>query len=210
MQSQTTTANSSPITEIVSMSVNPAFKLAAGRFEKARRIVELQKGFHRQLYGHAIEDNQLVNWFIDWDDYESYQAFTESSDYTSFASLIKSIVTKPVSRMHVPSVPYPAPEAVEGPVVEVSLMDLKAGYDKELFITGLLNIINTASAQSGCMGGSCGYPRGEENSAIALISWVSKEAHMEFRKTPLFREVCIPIDPMVLVNTQKHVVIVEP
>ncbi|MCJ1273232.1 hypothetical protein MMC21_001022 [Puttea exsequens] len=94
--------------------------------------VSQQDGFQRLYWGREVENDNVLNLFIDWDSYEHHQKFIASPEYAPFGKHLKTIVDGNIIMRHVNFSPHPPSAAVSNtssPVTEIVTCYFEA-YDE--------------------------------------------------------------------------------
>ncbi|CAG8974557.1 hypothetical protein HYALB_00005830 [Hymenoscyphus albidus] len=187
------------VTEIAYLTLKPGVDIsgstdAAKAWQEGLSVVKKQEGYQRSYYGRAMESPDLLLWFIDWDSYEAHINFTKSAVYESFANNLSALM-EGVHLHHVGLKPFPPTVLSKAPVIEfATFLDTKPQ-----FLDNVGKFMNAVGIPEKCYGGAWGecvetdVGKHEDGSVkgkavVLVIGWESKEAHMQFRETELFKE----------------------
>jgi len=197
--------SSPPVTEIVALPVSSLFKEDPSKWQSVLDKIADNKGFQRESYGKTLEDENIVQLFIDWDSYEAHAAFMNDPSYVPFGAEIKPLLSAPLSMIHVPLTPFPPTDAFQGPIVELATFNLKSGTVHSEFTTAFKGLHDTCVSRPGCKGAAYGFTREDENQFIFIASWLSKEHHTDFQKSPEFPSLVEPFSPSLIDFKVVHV-----
>ncbi|CAG8959812.1 hypothetical protein HYFRA_00001720 [Hymenoscyphus fraxineus] len=188
----------SPVTEIAYLTLKPGVDIsgstdAAKAWQEGLSVVKKQEGYQRSYYGRAMESPDLLLWFIDWDSYEAHINFTKSSVYESFANNLGALM-EGFHLHHVGLKPFPPTVLGKAPVIEfATFLDTQPQ-----FLDNVGKFMNAVGMPEKCYGGAWGESvetdvgKHEDGSVkgravVLVIGWESKEAHMQFRETEVFK-----------------------
>ncbi|KAK4693665.1 hypothetical protein P7C71_g3776, partial [Lecanoromycetidae sp. Uapishka_2] len=191
-----------PATEIATIPLSAGANIedpssAAGKVWQATLdTVSQQDGYQRAYYGREVENQSVLQFFVDWDSYESHKKFIASPGYGPFAKHLMTIVDGPLSMMHASFTPHPPSAALShttSPVTEVLTCYFNAKDDNyEKNIEKLIAVVkdNTDDFKAGSAGWVLedveheSIGSGKKGKAfVAVFGWESVDAHQKFRET---------------------------
>ncbi|KAL9104238.1 MAG: hypothetical protein Q9163_000786 [Psora crenata] len=196
-----------PVTELATIPLQSGATIEdaaspAGRVWTATLdTVSQQPGYQRACYGRELENQSLLQFFVDWESYEAHQNFIKSRVYQPFAKHLMSIVDGNIEMRHAKFEPHPQSAAVSGtrsPVTEVWTVYLEDKDEKFVEKYEQFNEILLSKAD-GCQAISSGWviekvehekflPSRKGTAYVGIIGWESKEKHMTFKETPDFKD----------------------
>jgi len=192
----------SPATEIAYITLKPGVNIEGSTpeakvWQESLSIVAAQEGYKSAYYGRQLEDPSVLIFAIDWESRESHLNFIEAPAYDPFKKGLASIM----EGVHLHHVRTEPPSVIgRAPVTEVATF-FKA---EDSFLE---NVEKFAKAtEDGKPEGFYGAAYGKviekivkhgdiakddtekSNAVVLLIGWESKEVHLKFRDTALFKE----------------------
>ncbi|CZS89856.1 uncharacterized protein RAG0_01093 [Rhynchosporium agropyri] len=190
---------SPPVTEIAYITLKPGTDIsgssdAAKAWKEGLSIISKQAGYQRSRYGITMESPELLMWFIDWDSVSSHKAFEASSDYTTFGSLLSTLMTT-AHFHHISFSPFPPSILTTAPVIEfVTFLDTTPSFP-----SNVSKFMSAVGIPDGCYGGVWGESIetdiGKHEDGILkgrvvvlAVGWESKDAHLRFTETEKFNE----------------------
>ncbi|XMA09225.1 hypothetical protein WAI453_002016 [Rhynchosporium graminicola] len=185
---------SPPVTEIAYITLKPGTDIsgsseAAKAWKEGLSIISKQAGYQRSRYGLTMESPELLMWFIDWNSVSSHKAFEASSDYTTFGSLLSTLMTT-AHFHHIAFSPFPPSILTTAPVTEfVTFLDTTPSFP-----SNVSKFMSAVGIPDGCYGGVWGESietdigKHEDGSlkgrvVVLAVGWESKDAHLRFTET---------------------------
>ena len=198
---------SAPVTELATIPLKTGATIedpdsSAGTIWSASlHTISQQQGYQRAFYGRELENLSLVQLFIDWDSYEAHHNFVKSPTYGPFEKHLMTIMDGDVDMRHANFDPHPpsiAMGSATAPVTEVLTAYVLEKSEKYAANSRKFGEMIKSEAE-GCKGVSSGWileevapsssTDGEKGHAyINVIGWESKEKHMQFRQTQVFKD----------------------
>ncbi|OCT44139.1 hypothetical protein CLCR_00698 [Cladophialophora carrionii] len=189
---------SSPVTQIIYLTVNPDRDLTNPRCEAGRRwsealdLLEGHGGFRRLYWGRSPEDRSKVQLHVVRERLSQHQDFLNSPRFSKFQSILQDVVDSPTS------------VSVRHAYIKEFTPDCQA-LGKGAPVTGSAIYVSTDAAWhegawplwthivryvDGCLG-CAGGPvleavDGHENSYIVYVGWESIEKHEAYHHTKHF------------------------
>jgi len=167
-------------------------------WEESMTTVSSQEGYQRAYFGLQLESPNTTILFIDWDSVSAHQKFTDSPAYGPFAQKLSSLM-EAFHLHHFQPTPFPPSIHVRASCTEVATF-----YNTSpQFVSNVRKFIQTIEGKAeGYLGSSFGgvveeiskhtdadKECTEKGKAVMLvIGWGSKEVHMKFRESSLFKE----------------------
>ncbi|KAF5346562.1 hypothetical protein D9758_013450 [Tetrapyrgos nigripes] len=171
-------SNSGPVIEIVKLPANELMDGKPELYQECLKTLSEQSGLKNQWYAGAIEDPKIYHSFIEWDTHSSHLSFINSPVYTPFGDKLKALLAQPWAFCHVSLDPAKT-NVLVGPVVSFRTVTLKEGVDRAKAIEAFEAVVDVVRAFDKCHGAAWGFTMEDENKAVFVVSWESREAHME-------------------------------
>lgn len=159
--------------------------------------VSQQDGFQRAYWGREVENQSVLQLFVDWDSLDHHKKFIASPVYGPFGKHLMTIVDGPLTLYHANLTPHPATAAALGtasPVTEV----LTCYFEKEDdgFESKVNRLFKAVSENAEGFKGAAGgwviedveYQEKKGKAYLGVLGWESVEAHMKFRETQAFKD----------------------
>jgi len=197
----------SPVTECATITLKPGIDLGTSGTDSAQAwnetlaTVAKQAGYQRSYWGRQLENPNIVVWLIDWDSLAAHQTFMASQSYQPFAARLLPLTENVHLHHFTPSV-FPPGIIASAPVIEFATF-----YDtKPVFVGNVRKfegVLDQAKAKGdvdvdeylGRVWGEViediaknGASEGKGRAIRLCLGWTSKEAHMKFRETQLFKD----------------------
>lgn len=158
--------------------------------------VSQQDGFQRLYWGREVENQSVIQLFIDWDSFDAHKNFMASPTYGPFAKHLMTIVDGPFSMYHANLTPHPPTAAVgtASPVTEVLTCYFEKEDDGfESKVNQLIKVISEnaegfKAASGGWVIEDVEYEGKKGKAYVGVLGWESVEAHMSFRETQAFKD----------------------
>ncbi|RMZ87824.1 hypothetical protein DV736_g4959, partial [Chaetothyriales sp. CBS 134916] len=167
-----------------------------------------QPGFQRLYWGTETENPNILRIAIDWDSVDHHINFTKTEKYKLFIENFGQIVD--ISKgvlYHAHLSPHPPTRAISQPTTpatETLVAFFPSSYskaDQDKFEEDFKNILSalethgadiSTSTASGWVVEELPIPNSESNETgkafVALIGWISVQAHLDFRNTQAFKD----------------------
>ncbi|KAI9666782.1 MAG: hypothetical protein M1831_001558 [Alyxoria varia] len=164
-------------------------------------LVLQQKGAQRAFAGKEEENPNVLRLFIDWDKVEDHIDFTKSEAYGPMVKSLGAVLDAPIVYFHSPLKPFPPTTLSKtiSPMTEILTCHFDPSVDTnaaQSSIKKLISVIETnAPGYKGYVEGwgeelqeNDKSPGGKSKVYIGCLGWNSKEEHMNFRETQLFKD----------------------
>jgi len=194
----------SPATEVAYISLKPDLDLGgstteAKTWQEALSTIAAQKGYQRLYWGRQLEDPDVLLLVIDWDSVQSHTDFINAPSYETFKETLGKLM-EGVHLHHFQSNPHPPSIIGKVPCTEFatffkceeSLVENIAKFAKILEEgkpDGFIGVAYGKVVEKAVKHKDIGQEGVEASDAVVLlIGWESKEKHLAFRDTDLFKE----------------------
>ncbi|RFU36049.1 hypothetical protein B7463_g255, partial [Scytalidium lignicola] len=190
-------------TEIYYLKLKPGVNVeegeAAKQWKEAMRILASPEGLISSSWGLQYENPQILMGIVNWASLEDHEKFSKSETHSTFVGILGTIIERPYLHHFQPTSPIDSLVST-APCVEVATFyDIPPNF--------LVNIKAFAEAlANGKVPGFIGYTYGpaieeiapyekvfeegaeKKKAAVLLITWESKEKHIEFTQSELYKE----------------------
>ena len=193
-----------PATEVCYITLKAGLDLEsttpeAQVWQETLSTIEAQEGYQRAYYGRQLEDTNVLMLFIDWANVDAHKQFIASPQYGPFKQKLGTIM-EGVHLHHINSIPHPPTIIGRAPCTEVAaFFEAEQGFLEKVKEFGEV-------LEKGKPDGYLGYAygsvielvarhkdEGKEGvtkgaAVMALIGWQSREKHLKFRDSQLFKD----------------------
>jgi len=148
-----------------------------------------QPGCKKFSWGVLVEDENTGIVFVEWEKIEDHFTFMKNSTYQPFVEQLLSLLSGPLTMVHVPFKPFPPGPALNGPVVEYTLFNPKSETGaKEELAAVTKDILDLADKHPLCHGTALGPAVEDPEQLVLLLSWPTVEAHeKDYREQAAFQ-----------------------
>lgn len=170
---------------------------AAAVLKDCSTTISQQDGYHQMQFGMGLENPNTLQLAIDWTDKGKHEAFMKSDAYGPFFKTFGTIIGGDISLIHVDFQPEGgATKAMGAPVTEVATFHFDGAPPDDAYDSCKKFIeICEKEAEQKVYGWSYGITHEEiekdgvkGKGAVLLIGWDSREDHMAFRETDVFKQ----------------------
>ncbi|KAH6675474.1 hypothetical protein B0J14DRAFT_586569 [Halenospora varia] len=187
-----------PVTECATITLKPGVEIEGSTpeaqiWKETLMTVSQQPGYQRAHYGRQLENSTQVILLIDWDTLKSHQDFIDNPIYGPFTDKLAPLM-EGITMHHIVSNPFPPTLAGKAPVIECcTVFDVKSTFLEDN-LAKFTNALDTSNVQ-GYLGNVTGEIveelewKGKKGNAVKLlIGWTSKDEHMKFRDSQVFKD----------------------
>ncbi|TVY85473.1 hypothetical protein LSUE1_G000171 [Lachnellula suecica] len=190
-----------PVTECATIILKPGVDIEsntpeADLWKQTLSTVSQQPGYLRAFWGCQLEDPSVLHLLIDWESLDAHNAFNASPAHDPFVKNIMPLL----AGLHIHHFrPSTSPSALitASPIIEFATFydttDVFKSNLKKFFST--IDEAHVGGGYEGNLYGEVveeiakgGAKEGQGKAMRLLVGWQSREDHLKFRETELFRE----------------------